>query len=1035
MNLPVMVADGYSRWDCVAYPALFTLWSLVLPMSDAFDELFASVREAAGPRVWSKGVEIARGEAVRGESSDGETAVFTVKDDAASVARRVHLAFNDGEWECDCQSEDDPCRHVAAAVIAYRRAREQGQALPQSTQTLGKIIYRLYRHQGQLALERRIQIGDDEQDLPGSVAALAAGRIRGPRLAADQLDLSIDLALGSHRSGPIPATAVEPVCAALSALENLSLDGQAIRVAAQTIGLAVRVRDEGPGVRLSGEQDPDIKELFGNNAALTHAGELRPVRLPALAPGDQAMLRQGRFFSPRELVELAGEILPRLSRQLRVIRETNRLPDAVRTRLRPALELVADGDALKVTPRLVYGEPPVAKIVAGELQMLTGKLAAADAAPLRDLDAERQLRDAVWAELRMELDRPTLLASSAAIKFVSETLPALRQRARGPRLELVLLGDGAHKFTVFAALLPQLQMHENDFELEFVVPQRGTGLSSLTHEDGADNQSPRRASAQAVLAAYARGESLVPLLDGGFAPLPTDWLARYGERVRDLLDAKSEAGQIPRALMPTMASLLEETGAQAPQEFALLRDRLSDYRGLSTSSAPDGLDQLLRPYQKDGVRWLVSLSELGCGALLADDMGLGKTLQAICVLKPRSLIVAPTSVVPNWMREIARFRPNLRTQLYHGANRELDPRADVIVTTYAILRLDIERLSAETWQVAVLDEAQTIKNPDSQAARAAFRLKANFRLSLSGTPVENRLEDLWSQMRFANPGLLGRRSDFDERYSRPISQGDALAAANLRRRIKPFMLRRLKSEVARDLPPRTDTTLYVELSSEERAIYDAVLAAARRDVVAKLDQGATALDALEALLRLRQACCHARLLPGAPGPAVSAKLEMLVERLSIVADEGHRALVFTQWTSLLDLLEPLLKAAQISFLRLDGTTRDRDAVVTAFQAQDGPSVLIMSLKAGGVGLNLTAADHVFIVDPWWNPAAEDQAADRAHRIGQTRPVQVHRLVAQATVEERILALQDHKRALAQAATAGSAQVALSREDLLSLFEA
>lgn len=1002
-------------------------------MSDRFDELFASVREAAGPRVWSKGVEIARGESVRGEASDGQTAIFTVKDDMTSLARRVHLAIEDGEWECDCQGDDDPCRHVAAAVIAYRRAREQGQNLPQATQALGKILYRLYRQQGQLALDRRIRLGDQEQELPGSVAALAAGRIRGPRLVAEQVDLAIDLALPTYRPGPIPAASAEAVCTALSALDTLSLDGKATRVSAQTIGLAVRVRNEGPGVRLSGEQDPDIVELFANNFALTRSGELRPVRLPTLSPTDQAMVRQGRFFGPRELIELSGEILPRLGRQMRVIRESNRLPDAVRTRLRPALELLADGDALKVTALMVYGEPPVAKIVSGELHMMVHASTTADAAPLRDLDAERQLRDAIWQELRLELDRPSILATTAAIRFVSETLPALRQRARGPRLDLVLLGDGARRFTVVPGLLPQFEISGHDFALDFVVADRKSDMIPGGLDEDERSQ-PRRASAQAVLAAYARGDSLVPLLDGGFAPLPVDWLARYGERVRDLLEAKSEAGAIPRALLPTMANLLEETGAEAPTEFQLLRERLKDYSTPTQVSAPDGLDQLLRPYQKDGVRWLYSLSDLGCGALLADDMGLGKTLQAICVLKPRSLIVAPTSVVPNWLREIARFRPGLRTQLYHGPNRELDPRADVIVTTYAIMRLDIDRLASEPWQVAVLDEAQMIKNPDSQAARAAFRLNAHFRLSLSGTPVENRLEDLWSQMRFANPGLLGRRSDFDERYSRPISQGDALAAANLRRRIKPFMLRRLKSEVARELPPRTDTTLYIELSQEERAIYDAVLAAARRDVVAKLDQGASALDALEALLRLRQACCHARLLPGAPGPVVSAKLDMLVERLSIVADEGHRALVFTQWTSLLDLLEPLLKDAQISFLRLDGATRDRDAVVTTFQAENGPSVLIMSLKAGGVGLNLTAADHVFIVDPWWNPAAEDQAADRTHRIGQTRPVQVHRLVAQGTVEERILALQEHKRALALAATAGTAQVTLSRDDLLALFD-
>lgn len=994
-------------------------------MSEAFDELFAAVREAAGPRVWSKGVEIARGEAVRGEGVDGGSARFTVKDDAASVARRVHLAIDDGEWECDCNGDDDPCRHVAAAVIAYRRARERGEELPRGTETLGRLAYRLRREKGQLALDRCVLFGEREEPLPGSVAAIAAGRVRGPRLAADSADMEIDLALGAHRQGPVPAAAIPRLMAALAGMESLTLDGQPIRVAVEPIGLAVRLRDDGPGVRLKGEQDPDITEIFTNGAALAKGGLLRPARVPQLSPGDQRLVREGRFFGPRELGELAGEILPRLAKQLRVIRETSRLPDAVRTRVRVALELAATRGELVVTPFLVYGDPPLARIVQGQLVALGGE------APVRDPDEERRLRDLAWQELRLELDRPMTMPTMAAIKFVAETLPALRARTRQPKLDVLVVGDGARAFTLHPALVPHLQVTAQDLALEFVTTG-ATGAGS--GEAGELGEAVCRASAQAVLDAHARGEALVPLMGGGYAPLPADWLARYGERVRDLLEAKAEAGTIPRPLLPTLAAVADDAGVDVPGELEALRRKLTDFSAMPDFVPPDGLDATLRPYQRDGVRWLNALRALGCGALLADDMGLGKTLQAICVLSGRTLVVAPTSVVPNWLRELERFRPSLRTQLYHGPGRSLDPRADVIVTTYAILRLDQDQLAARSWDVVVLDEAQTIKNPDSQAARAAFRLEAGFRLSLSGTPVENRLEDLWSQMRFANPGLLGRRSDFEERYGRAIAQGDAAAAERLRRRIKPFLLRRMKGEVARELPPRTDTTLYVELSSEERALYEAVLAAARRDVVARLDEGATALDALEALLRLRQACCHPRLLPGAPGPEVSSKLEMLVERLGIVADEGHRALVFSQWTGLLDLLEPLLAQAGLSSLRLDGSTRDRAGVVAAFQADSGPRVLIMSLKAGGVGLNLTAADHVFIVDPWWNPAAEDQAADRAHRIGQTRPVQVHRLVAQGTVEERIVALQERKRALALAATTGTAQPSLSRADLLSLFD-
>ncbi len=305
---------------------------------------------------------------------------------------------------------------------------------------------------------------------------------------------------------------------------------------------------------------------------------------------------------------------------------------------------------------------------------------------------------------------------------------------------------------------------------------------------------------------------------------------------------------------------------------------------------------------------------------------------------------------------------------------------------------------------------------------------------MTGTPVENRLDELWSQLHFANPGLLGTRARFDERYARPIAAGDAGAAGRLRARIRPFVLRRRKIEVAPELPPRTEVVLRVELDERERAVYDAVRAATKAQVALRFAAGGNVLAVLEALLRLRQAACHAGLVPGQQAES-SSKVELLVEELATAVAEGHKALVFSQWTSLLDRVEPALRAAQIEWTRLDGSTRDRAGVVARFQDEAGPPVLLISLQAGGTGLNLTAADHVFLLDPWWNPAVEEQAADRAHRIGQTRPVLVHRLVAADTVEERVLALQASKRSLAEAALGDAAAAAsLSREDLLALLD-
>ena len=431
---------------------------------------------------------------------------------------------------------------------------------------------------------------------------------------------------------------------------------------------------------------------------------------------------------------------------------------------------------------------------------------------------------------------------------------------------------------------------------------------------------------------------------------------------------------------------------------------LEDFHGLREAPLPKGVQAILRPYQRLGVNWLAFLRQAGLGALLPDDMGLGKTLQTLCVLQGRSLVVAPTSVLHHWADELHWFRPDLRVSTYHGPQRALTATADVTLTTYAILRLDADTLAQTTWDTVVLDEAQTIKNPDSQVARAAYGLQANFRLALTGTPVENRLDELWSQVHFLNRGLLGGRQVFRNAMSAPCCW-PTRCGSPAPEKLKPFVLRRRKREVAPELPPRTDVVLHCVLSDSERVVYDTVRAATLANVVALLDAGGSVLAALEALLRLRQACCHSGLLPGHTAPT-STKVTLLLERLEEAVADGHKALVFSQWTALLDRIEPHLRAAGMAFTRLDGTTRDRAGVVHHFQDEAGPPIMLVSLRAGGTGLNLTAADHIFLLDPWWNPAVEDQAADRAHRLGQTRPVLVYRLVAQDTVEERILALQE-----------------------------
>ena len=460
-------------------------------------------------------------------------------------------------------------------------------------------------------------------------------------------------------------------------------------------------------------------------------------------------------------------------------------------------------------------------------------------------------------------------------------------------------------------------------------------------------------------------------------------------------------------------------------------------------AVPSTLRAELRPYQVEGFRWLVRLSQWGAGGCLADDMGLGKTVQAVALLLHRAaegpaLVVAPTSVVPTWVDEVRRFAPTLRVRTFAGPARAKDLSDlgpfDLLVTSYALLQVDIDVLAKVEFATAVLDEAQVIKNADTKRARAAGRLKAKLRVATTGTPIENRLADLHSIFAFINPDLLGSADSFQARFARPIERAqDAHARDRLRRLVAPFILRRTKTQVLPELPARTEVTLRVPLELEETALYEAI----RSEALAGLAGGDAPpgrMQLLAAILRLRRAASNARLvLPESEAP--SAKLAALGEILDDLLPNQHKVLVFSQFVGHLALVKQLLDQRGVSHQYLDGNTPmgARKVAVDAFQAGQG-DVFLISLKAGGVGLNLTAADYVVHMDPWWNPAVEDQASDRAHRIGQSRPVTIYRLVAQNTIEDRILALHHRKRELAAGILAGSDVAGtMSETELLALI--
>ncbi len=531
-------------------------------------------------------------------------------------------------------------------------------------------------------------------------------------------------------------------------------------------------------------------------------------------------------------------------------------------------------------------------------------------------------------------------------------------------------------------------------------------------------------------------------LEGGrILALPVDRLARVMEVLEAMLDAGQHVGDRVRLPMTEADTLLdaEDVLAKRLEDVAPIKAYLQRFRDDPPPpvALPATFCGELRPYQGEGLAWLQQLRANGVNGILADDMGLGKTAQTLAHIAVEEaegrltdpvLVVVPTSLVPNWASEAARFTPHLKVLILHGLDRhgrrnEI-AEAKIVITTYAILSRDIELMRGYPWHLVVLDEAQAIKNPEAKATRAVCSLTATHRLCLSGTPVENNLMELWSQFAFLMPGLLGDRRSFQKRFRGPIEkQANNERAAQLARRIRPFLLRRTKTAVAKELPPKTEIIRRVELEPGQRDLYETIRLSVHekvRTAIAATGLARNAITVLDALLKLRQVCCDPRLvkLDAARAVSESAKLSCLVDMVKEMVPEGRRILIFSQFTSMLDLIKPELEQAGIGYVELTGSTADRALPVEQFQHGD-VAVFLISLKAGGRGLNLTAADTVIHYDPWWNPAAEDQATDRAHRIGQDKPVFVYKLIAAKTVEDRIIELQRRKGNLAMATIEGT----------------
>ncbi len=687
--------------------------------------------------------------------------------------------------------------------------------------------------------------------------------------------------------------------------------------------------------------------------------------------------------------------------------------------------------------------------------------------PARDLSAERraaQLLTRAGLKKLSKLLPPNqrLSGDAGALGFASETewlsfvreqLPALQSKG----IQVEIMPDFPYLLADIEEWYGETGQEAGWFTLDLGVIVGGERLSLLPILVDLIATQPELLSAEALSELPEDATLFATLPDGRRLPLPA-------KRVKAILGVLVELNL--RALPPgplklplldaaRLSQLEEALGARwiGADELLALGRRLRDFSGIAPATPPAGLRAELRPYQLQGLAWLQFLREYGLGGILADDMGLGKTLQALAHLLTEkeagradrpSLVIAPTSVLGNWRSEAARFAPQLRVLTLHGPGRKADfqrlEEFDVVLSTYPLLPRDVDALRAHDFHLIILDEAQNIKNARSAAAKAAGSLSARHRVCLTGTPLENHLGELWSQFNFLMPGLLHSEKVFTQLYRTPVEkQGDLHRRAALAARIRPFLLRREKNEVARELPPKTEIPVRLSLEHDQRDLYETVRVTLQekvREELAARGLARSTVAVLDALLKLRQTVTDPRLvkLEAARKVRSNAKLDWLSTTLPQMVEEGRRVLIFSAFSTLLGLLEDTLIELEIPYAKLTGQTKNRSAQIDAFQNGDKP-VFLISLKAGGVGLNLTAADTVIHYDPWWNPAAEQQATDRAYRIGQDKPVFVYKLIAAGSVEERILEMQSRKAALSQGILgAGLSEAAqLSAQDLDKLF--
>jgi non-specific serine/threonine protein kinase len=781
----------------------------------------------------------------------------------------------------------------------------------------------------------------------------------------------------------------------------------------------VEASDDGEGLRLKGQWNlaeggrwhPAAPRIFaGPWPWVEDQGVLRPVFGVADGNALTELMERGAWVGPSEVGSfLASGVSAITGWGARVKIDVGDHREMVAdAKPLPRLYLAEVRSGLEGNLRFAYGDFEIPSENPDPVLMVTR--GGGEVCIQRDFDEEfAALSELMELGFRPEEPGYYSISGDAALDFVVVELPELSKR-----------------WEVFGR--DNLKRHRVDTRALSIRARIGAKIDWLDlYVEGELEGDP--VEIERILRALRRGSRYVRLGDGSHAVLPDEWSGRLRELV-DELGLKGEHVKLPLYRASALEELAQTVGDVSYEDksgWDKLNDRLNQRDFGELVTPPEGLKCEMRPYQQRGLTWLKFIADSGLGGVLADEMGLGKTVQALAMLllekeqggRGPTLVVAPTSVVPNWEAEVNLHAPGLTKLRYHGAQRERFHdefvKHDMVITSYAVLRRDIEVLSAVEWNYVILDEAQAIKNAATQTAKATRKLNARRRLGLTGTLLENHLGELWSHFQFIMPGFLGTQKQFVDTFQRPIAAGDEEAAERLRRRIRPFVLRRMKAEVAPELPPKIENTLLCELGPEQMELYRSVLDAGRSKVFDAIDKNGVVSArtcVLEVLLRLRQVCCHPALLPDDLGKGIpSAKFDQFTQFVAEVIEGGARVLVYSQFVQMLTIIRQWFEKSGIPHLYMDGRTKDREGRVRRFQEDDSIRAFLVSLRAGGTGINLTGADYVVLFDPWWNPAVEAQATDRAHRIGRKSAVFCYKMVARSTVEEKIQQLQGEKRAV------------------------